>query len=83
MAVGASHLDIEHIAQPLYSNPQQKKVSFALLNFVVQLYFSAFNSFIVQSAISNKLNMEIFLIHTPLLYLVLRLDFLYTADQDL
>jgi len=27
MAVGASQLDIEHIAQPLYSNSQQKKVS--------------------------------------------------------
>jgi hypothetical protein len=27
MAVGASQLDIEQIAQPLYANPQQKKVS--------------------------------------------------------
>ncbi|XP_023717408.1 peroxisomal N(1)-acetyl-spermine/spermidine oxidase isoform X1 [Cryptotermes secundus] len=25
MAVGASHLDIEHIVQPLYANPQQEK----------------------------------------------------------
>ncbi|GFG38328.1 hypothetical protein Cfor_01739 [Coptotermes formosanus] len=35
MAVGASQLDIEQIAQPLYANPQQKKVSCMLIPVVL------------------------------------------------
>ena len=33
MAVGASQIDIERIAQPLYANPQQKKVSCVFISF--------------------------------------------------
>ncbi|PNF16248.1 hypothetical protein B7P43_G14571 [Cryptotermes secundus] len=38
MAVGASHLDIEHIAQPLYANPQQDKVRVTILSSYIILH---------------------------------------------